>query len=234
MQDYTPTAGRITTISCPQDGVDLRRVLTVNTPLQTLADGVAQAQDELDGVAEALGLLPGIGDSYPITQIAIPAYGGAFKSAKFELSSFFEYSEGMVQIGTGTGGVDLAVPLQCLPLVGEIVGYQVMLAGNGNIGTSDPHTSVPEYPIITELIRRSLTGGVTVIASTAESSGQTPAGYDSIHLQNGGAAHNISYQDASNEPAFYYIGVRGEHGTGALNNTTTIYGFSIFFRGTAL
>jgi hypothetical protein len=232
MQNLTLTAARITTLSGPQDAVDLRRVQTVNAPFQTLGGGMLQAQSEIDAIVAALGVLPGISVSYTSRRASVAAVAGTGKPTVFELAHD-EAANGMVQIGEANGSVELSIPIPNLPIMGEITGYQVLLAGNGTPGAG--HSAMPANPIVTALIRDGLGTGAVGIANTYESGGQTVGGYDARHIQAvAGLSHAISYEDSVYEPAHYYIGVGGEYGTNALTGIATIYSVSIFYRGTAL
>jgi len=232
MQNLTLTAARITTLSGPQDAVDLRRVQTVNTPFQTLGGGILQAQAELDAIVAALGVLPGISVNYTSRRASVAAVAGNGKPTVFELAHDAN-ANGMVQIGEANGSCELSIPIPNLPIMGEITGYQVLLAGNGTPGSG--HSSMPANPVTTTLYRDGLGTGIVSVGATAEPGGQTVGGYDARHVQAvAGLSHAISYEDSVNEPAHYYIGVGGEYGTNALTGIATIYSVSVFYRGTAL
>lgn len=225
---YTPFPTELTATSLPSDGVDLRRVATVNASFQAVADGVLFAYQRADTIKSTVDGLLGVGSLYS-GAVSVPATAGiAAGGADPWLPDTADgFLSGMVLQTEGSANPSLVIPLQCLPLVGKIVGYQMLLVGRGpGVG----HTVLPQYPFKSELRRRDYSSGSVVIAST--SNGVNVATYDTEHVQTSTLIdHDISFSQSPEEwPAVYSIVVYGEYGTNSIVGGC-VYGFKIFING---
>lgn len=226
MNTYTPTPGRMTVLSLPQDAIDLRRVITVNTAFQTLGDAVVQAQSELDVADDKINALPGVGLNYG-SYTSVPATCAISPDGVFVASTADNLRTGIVLQSEGSyASPDAIIGLQCIPLTGVITGFNAMLIGRG---PGAGHTQMPENPFKAELYRVASTGA-TLLATCEEDPGQTYSAYDVIHKTASSAiSHTIAHKDAS-FPAHYQIAIYGENGTGSITGGA-YYSFTIYFQG---